>query len=215
MKNNTLPILIVLIIIYFLLKYAIPYWDFVIYPINLLVTFLHEFGHAFFALITWWSVHEIEVNADGSWLATTSGWWQVFILMWWYIWSALFWNLLLRIWLQDKKNVSEKTLYILAGILVWVSLMWFSGFVSTVILLLLAIGLVLLAKYTHYDTFILQFLWVACLLFIIEDFNVWPSSDLSKFSEIFIIVPQWVWMIIWLIVVVAMTLYNLRMIYRK
>jgi len=50
--NKNIVILVILIVIYLLLKYIIPYGNYIIYPINLLVTFLHEFGHSFGALIT-------------------------------------------------------------------------------------------------------------------------------------------------------------------
>ncbi len=49
-KNNIL-LLVGLLAIYIALKY-IPYGDTILYPINLIVTFLHEFGHSFFAVIT-------------------------------------------------------------------------------------------------------------------------------------------------------------------
>ena len=215
MKNKNIHILIVLIIIYFLLKHLIPFGNYVIYPINLLVTFMHEFWHAFFALLSWWSVHHIEINTDGSWLATTAGWMRSFILIWGYIWSALFGNLLLRIGLQDKWDISEKLLYSLAWLLILVSLVWFSWIVSTLIMIGLSAVIILLAKFTNYDKIILQFLWVASILFIIEDFNVWPSSDLSKFAEIFVIIPQSVWMIIWLIIVLAITFFNLKFLFKK
>ena len=215
MKNKTLPTLVVLTIIYFLLKYMIPFGGYIIYPINLLVTFMHEFGHAFFALITGGNVLELQVNTNGSGLATTSGWWRSFILMGWYIWSALFGNLLLRIWLKDTDNTSEKILYIFAALLVFTWIIWFSSIISFIILLLLAWILILLAKYTSYDKIILQFLWVASVLFIIEDFNVWPTSDLSKFSEIFVIIPQSVWMIIWFIIVLVITWFNIKTILGK
>jgi len=215
MKHKSLSILISLIIIYFLLKYVIPYWDSIIYPINLFVTFLHEFWHALFALLTGWSVLNIQVNSDGSWLAITIGWWRSFVLMGWYIGSAIFGNILLRIWLQDTKKLSEKILYLLAVMMVLVSVIWFSSLVSFVILLILSLILVILARYTNYDKVILQFLWVASILFIIEDFNVWPSSDLSKFADIFIIIPQPVWMILWLMIVLIITGLNLRSIYKK
>jgi len=215
MKHRSLSILIALIIIYFLLKYVIPFWDYAIYPINLFVTFLHEFWHALFAILTGWSVLEIEVNSDGSWLATTSGWWRSFVLMGWYIGSAIFGNILLRIWLKDTKHLSEKILYTLAVMMILVWIIWFSSLMSFFILLILSLALAVLARYTNYDKVILQFLWVASILFIIEDFNVWPSSDLSKFSDIFLLVPQSVWMIVWLLIVLVITGLNLRSIFKR
>jgi len=133
MKDKSLSILVTLIIIYFLLKYIIPFWDTIIYPINLFVTFLHEFWHALFALLTGWSVLEVEVNSDGSGLATTSGWWRSFVLMGGYIGSAIFGNILLRIWLKDTKNLSERILYALAVIMILVWIIWFSSIISFVI----------------------------------------------------------------------------------
>lgn len=32
-----------------------------------MVTVLHEFGHVFFALITWWAVKWIHIETNGSW----------------------------------------------------------------------------------------------------------------------------------------------------
>ena len=215
MNHKTLPVLLVLTMLYFSVKYFLPFGSYIIYPINLLVTYMHEFGHAFFALLTGGNVLEIEVKSDGSGLATTSGGWRSIILMGGYIGSALFGNILLRIWLQDKKNISEKILYLFAGLLILTAVFWFSSIISFVILLLLAGVLIVLAKYSSYDKVILQFIGVASILFIIEDFNVWPSSDLSKFSEIFVIIPQSVWMIIWLLVVLLMTGFNLLSIFSK
>jgi hypothetical protein len=62
---------------------------------------------------------------------------------------------------------------------------------------------------------ILQFLGITTLLYIIEDFNVWPSSDLEKFTEIFMIVPQFMWMIIWLVLVLWITAWNIKKMITK
>lgn len=210
-----------LTIIYFLLKYIIPYGDIIIYPVSLFVTFLHEFGHAVWALITWGSVVEVQINSDGSWLATTKGWWRIIILLWWYVGSAIFGNILLYIWcredqrrlLKKRSITSESTLYVIAGIILLVGIFWFSSLLSLLILIWLSWVLVFLAYKTNYDWLVLQFLGIMSLLYIIEDFNVGPSSDLSKFSEIFVIIPQSIWMILWLILVLMVTFFNIRRIY--
>ncbi len=212
--KNKIWILVVLVIIYFLLKYYISYGNYIIYPVNLLVTFLHEFGHGFWAIITWWSVKSIDINSDWSWVAVTAWWWRSIVLMWWYIWSAIFWNLLLYIWLKEVKH-SEKVIYFLAWLMIFSWVWWFTDIVSTIILFLISWVFILLAKKTNFDSLVLQFLWVTSLLHIIEDFNVWPSSDLSKFSEIFIIIPQFMWMYFWLILVLVITWINLRFIFKK
>jgi len=210
MKNN-FSILAWFVILYFVLKYFIPFWNYIIYPFTLIVTFLHEFWHAFFALITWWQVHWIQINTDWSWYTITSGWIQSLILMWWYIGSAIFWNILLYIGFK-KQNWAENIIYLLGASMLFVAIFWFHSFFSSLILILFAILFFFLARKTDYDALILQLLGIFSILYIIQDFAVWPSSDLAKFSAI---LPKFVWMIIWLIIVLFITWWNLKNIFRK
>jgi len=210
MKNKSL-ILTFLVITYILLKHYIPYWDYIVYPINLLVTFLHEFGHSFFALITWWSVNSVQINSDWSWFATTTWGVRSLVLMWWYVWSAIFWNILLYIWFK-KSKLAQNIIYFLALLMIFVAIFWFNSISSSIILFLLAGLFFIFAKYTKYDSILLQFLGISSIIYIIEDFNVWPSSDLSKFSTF---LPSSIWMIIWLVIVILITWYNLKLIFKK
>ena len=210
MKNKILT-LIILVIIYFLLKYIIPFWWIITYPINILVTFMHEFGHSFFAIITGWEVKSIQINGDWSWYATTAWWIRDFVISGGYLGSAIFWNLLLYIWFK-KEKLSENILYFISALIIFVAVFWFNSILSSWILFILAGWLFALAKYTKYDSLVLQFLWISSIIFIIEDFNVWPSSDLEKFSSF---LPSSVWMVVWLILVIAITWYNLKLIFKK
>jgi hypothetical protein len=213
MKNKIL-ILTILIIIYILLKYLIQYWNYLVYPVNLFVTFLHEFWHSFWALMTWWSVKSIEINSNWSWFAVTSGWIRGFVLMWGYIWSAIFGNILLYIGIKNKKY-SEYVIYLISFLMIFTSIFWFNSLFSSVILIVFWVFLFFLSKKIKYDEIILQFLWISSLIYIIEDFSVWPSSDIAKFSEIFIIIPSSIWMIIWLLIVIFVTIFNLKLIFKK
>jgi len=49
--SNEISLLFGLLIAYLIIK-VLPFGNFLLYPFNLIVTFLHEFGHAFFALLT-------------------------------------------------------------------------------------------------------------------------------------------------------------------
>ena len=44
----------------------IPYADYLVYPIRLFVTFIHESSHAIIALLTGGSVQSLTIAADGS-----------------------------------------------------------------------------------------------------------------------------------------------------
>ena len=210
MKNNLL-IIISFVILYYLLKNYIPYWNYAVYPINLLVTFLHELGHALWAIITWWWVKSIDISSDGSGYAVTSWWWRPIVLMWWYIGSAIFWNILLWIAFK-KKSLLKNTIYILSGLMVFTAIFWYNSILSSLILFLIAWLFIYITNKTKLDKFLLQFLWIASLLYIIEDFNSWPSSDLVKFADIFMIIPQIVWMYIWLFIVVFISYKNFKRI---
>ncbi len=210
MKNKILT-LIVLVVVYILLKHYISYWNYIVYPINLLVTFLHEFWHAFFALITGWGVKWLVVNSNWSWVTTTAWWIRDLVVAWGYLWSAIFWNILLYIWFK-KEKLAKSILYFLSWLMVFVAIFWFNWFISSFIILFLSLLLFILAKYAKYNGLILQFLWVSSIIYIIEDFNVWPSSDLKAFSWL---LPESVWMIIWLLLVILITLYNLKLIFKK
>lgn len=210
MKNNLL-IIISFIILYYLLKNYIPYWNYAVYPINLLVTFLHELGHALWAIITWWWVKSIEINSDGSGYAVTSWWWRPIVLMWWYIGSAIFWNILLWIAFK-KKSLVKNTIYILSWLMIFTAIFWYNSIFSSLILFLIAWFFIYITNKTKLDKFLLRFLWIASLLYIIEDFNSWPSSDLAKFTDLFLIIPQVVWMYIWLLLVIFISYKNFKRI---
>ena len=214
MKKNNLHILISIFIIYVIIKF-IPFWNYLLYPINLIVTFLHEFWHAFGALITWWKVLSIQINPDGSWLAVTSGGIRSVVLMWGYIGSAIFWNILLYYAIVWKDKTAKDITIFLWWLMILLWIIWFHNLTTTIILLVMGITLILISKKIKYDKIFLWFIWLASLFYIIEDFRVWPSSDLAKFSELWIIVPQFVWMYLWLFIVLYITYYNFRLIYKK
>lgn len=63
-------------ILYWIIKNYVPYGGYLLYPVTLLVTFFHETGHAFFALITGGMVDGIQINSDGSGYARIGGGWS-------------------------------------------------------------------------------------------------------------------------------------------
>jgi hypothetical protein len=210
-SKNKIIIWSILVIVFLLLKHYIPYWNIITYPVNILVTFMHEFWHAFFAVITGGHVVWIDINSDWSGVTTSSWWIRNLVVSGWYLWSAIFWNILLYIWFK-KEKLSQSIIYFLVWLIIFVSIFWFDSISSTLIELILAWWLFLLARYTDYDSVILQFLGVSSIIYIIEDFNVWPSSDLAHFS---LILPSFIWMYVWLIIVIVITWFNLRFIFKK
>lgn len=64
--------------------------DFIVYPLRLFVTFVHEAGHSGMALLTGGKVIGFSVSGDGSGLATTAGGSRALILPAGYLGAAFF-----------------------------------------------------------------------------------------------------------------------------
>ncbi len=186
----------------------------ILYPVNLLVTFLHEFGHAVGAIITGGSVASLRVNPDGSGVTGTIGGWRSIILMGGYVGSAIFGNLLFYIGARQPRY-SKGAIIVLAICMLVSGLIWFDSLFTFGFLLAFALGLIFATMYTNWDRWILMFLGMACTIYIVQDFNVGPSSDLTEYAKIFVLIPANIWMYIWLIIVVLLSFFNLRMIFNK
>lgn len=211
-NNNTILIrLFVVLAIYLAIKYLVPNGAMILYPVNLLVTFLHEFGHGAGALITGGSVDAIQVNRDGSGLCTTLGGNRAIILMGGYIGSAIFGNMLLYIGTK-KESFAKITLFILAVAMIFTGVVWFDQMFTTGLLMIFAVVFIALAWFTDFSSDILMFLGLASMIHIIEDFNVGPTSDLERYAEIFVFIPASVWMYVWLVIVVILFIINIRWI---
>lgn len=183
----------------------------VMYPVMLLVTFLHELGHALGAVLTGGSVRSLVVNPDGSGVTETMGGMFSIILMGGYLGSAILGNLLFYIGARGQKAATVTT-YILIGMMLVSALFWFNSLFSTGFLLAFAFFLYLVVSRTEFNGEVLMFLGLASIIRIIQDFNIGPSSDLEKYAEQMVFIPKDVWMYIWLIVAVVFTLINLKMV---
>jgi hypothetical protein len=106
-------------------------------------------------------------------------------------------------------------MYSLGGLMIFVAIFYFGSIASSILLILIGSGLIYIAKKLDYDSVILSFLGLASIFHIISDFRVGPSSDLAKFSDTFVIIPQVVWMYAWLLVVIALFGYNLKLMLKK
>ena len=177
-------------------------------PIHLLVTFLHELGHALGALLTGGDVLALQVNADGSGVTTTRGGNLGIILMGGYLGSAILGNILFYIGANGGK-IAKATLFVLMGLMIFASIMWFVSFWTTGFLLAFAAVLYFLTTKTDLHQEILMFLGLSTIIYIIQDFNVGPSSDLKKYAELLVFIPANVWMYIWLAIAVLLTSLNI------
>jgi hypothetical protein len=183
----------------------------IIYPIRLLVTFLHEFGHALGALFTGGSVSNVQINADGSGFTKTMGGSRSVILMGGYIGSAILGNILLLIGAQGRALIKPFTILLSLSMLA-TGIFWFNSFFTTGILILFAVILIFIALKTKFSRDVLLFLGLASIIYIIQDFNVGPSSDLQQYASVMKVLPPSAWMYIWLAIAIILLIFNLRLI---
>ena len=186
----------------------------ILYPITLLVTFLHEFGHALGAIITGGSVDAVQISSDGSGFTITRGGMKGVVLMGGYLGSALLGNLLFYIGAKKEKS-SAITLYVLAVLMIFTAFIWFNSLFTTITLAVFAIVLFFIANKTQFSREVLMFIGLAAIIYIIQDFNIGPRSDLEKYAEIFMIIPTNIWMYIWLGVALILSFFNLKMIFKE
>ena len=69
-KNNGLPILIVVTVVFLLLE-QLPFGSLILWPLSVLTTFVHEMGHGLSALFSGGRLNSIEIYSSGGGLART------------------------------------------------------------------------------------------------------------------------------------------------
>lgn len=215
MRNSILIRIIIMLGVYLGLRYfGGDIGKKILYPINLFVTFLHEFGHALGAVITGGEVENVQVNQDGSGFTRTIGGHRPITLMGGYLGSALFGNILFLIGAKMKPLV-KPFLGLLSGGMIFTALFWYNSMFTSGFLVLFAFILILIIWKTNLGREVLMFLGLASILFIIQDFNVGPTSDLKKYAEIMRILPANVWMYIWLALAILLFYFNLKIIFKE
>ncbi len=209
------PKIIVALSLYLLLKYlGGTVGAVILYPVTLLVTFLHEFGHALGAILTGGSVQALQINSDGSGYTVTAGGWKAIILMGGYVGSAILGNLLFYVAVK-KPNSTVFALYLLASVMVLAAIVWFNSIYTTLFLIFASYILYFVGSRRFLHQEVLMFLGIASIIYIVQDFNIGPRSDLEEYARTMLIFSPDVWMYIWLAVVVFICFINIRWILKN
>ncbi|WP_416876708.1 M50 family metallopeptidase [Litorimonas sp.] len=201
--------------LYFGLLYFGGIWGWrLLYPIRLFVTFLHEFGHAFGALISGGSVEYIRINPDSGGATVTRGGSQALIISGGYLGSVFFGNILVFIGAAKPKWV-KPTLGVIMTILAFSGLIWFNSVFTFLTLAAFAAFLYFAGFKTRYGRDCLLVLGVLSLLYILQDTAHGPSSDLQAFEMEIGLFPAGVWMILWLSLALILAAVNLKVLMRS
>lgn len=199
-----------MLLIYLLLRYfGGSFGQLALYPVTLLVAFLHELGHAAGAVLTGGDVLGLQVNLDGSGYTKSAGGLPGIILLGGYLGSIVFGNILLRLGARHGRLASQ-SLMVLAVLMALAGIIWFESLASTALLFAFAALLWILAARTNWDQDVLLFLGIATVLYILQDYRVGPGSDLVQYERLVGLFPTEVWRFVWLAGAIAITVWNLN-----
>lgn len=214
-RQRALVIAIIAFVIVLVL-WNVPQLDFILYPVRLFVTFVHESGHALAAVLTGGHVGGLAVNANGSGVTFTAGGSRLLILPAGYLGAALFGAVLFY---AVNTVPFPRTISLVLAILVAAVTLLYTSFLSTAWLLGLGTALALAGLWRFADRSVN--LLVLDLLAMLTGLNavldlvgvITHSSaamgeilnDAAAFSREFTpIIPGIVWAIIWAILAVLM-----------
>jgi len=222
------------------LLWFIPYAEYLVYPIRLFVTFIHESSHALIAVVTGGSVQSLTIASDGSgvvYSAGTSLLGQLLTSSAGYLGTMVFGVLML--WLMRKSFSPQKILFV-AGAFVGVMTVVFGillpifnflslqvGFGSVAFTvtvgLLLSAGLMALAMFASKGVadFAVAFLAVQCLLNALSDLKTvlfinapLIGSDMQTDAGNMAAatgIPGFIWVIVWIGISLALMALGVRM----
>lgn len=216
-------------------SWFVPLLSYVMYPLQLFATFVHEGGHALATFITGNSVQSLTVSPDASGVvwSEASGFSAILISSAGYLGATAFGTLLL-IWMRYGFS-SRLALYVSAGFVAVMTFVFgflapfwnllanvtFGSVVFTVFSgLVLSVGLAAIAKFTSekWVNFGLAFLSVQCLLnaffslkdlFFISAAGSQPTDAANMAAATGI--PALLWVILWIGISLAMIMVGVRL----
>lgn len=214
----------------------IPYTDYLVYPIRLFVTFVHESGHALAAVLTGSSVQSLTVSPDTSGLVkayTSSSIATLIFSSAGYLSATAYGVLLLAL---IRWNFSPRKILFGSGVFVGLMTIVF-GFFAPVLNIfsgdisffemaftifsgaLIAAGLIALARYASlkWANFFVGFLAIQCLLNAVFDLkNLFVIStttnahnDAMNMAQVTGL-PSFVWILLWIGISILMISIGLR-----
>jgi len=196
----------------------LPFGDFVVYPLRLFVTFIHEGGHALAALLTLGSVGRLVIHANASGETYTYGGLSFLISSAGYLASTAYGAGLLTL-LHDGRRakavltVTAAVILTLTGFFTADSFSLFIGIALTGLLIWVAIGWS--ARWAH---FFLSFLAVQCCLNALYDLKTLflISATTNMRSDAFnmqqaTMIPAIFWASFWIVISILALGFALKM----
>lgn len=210
-----------------LLLWFVPYSNYLLYPLRLFITFVHEGGHALTALGTGGQVVSLTIARDGSGLTQTmqNPLWAWLTLSGGYLGTAVFGAMLLQIGrIKGWRNSGRITLFAASIFLVLITVMWGWRDSFTVASgLLLGVALFLLGRFLSPQSanFTASFIAVQCCLNALGDLQILlhlttmgsAHNDAAFMAQHYGMTPVF-WSVLWGIMAISILIVALRSYWR-
>lgn len=206
----------------------VPYANYILYPLRLFVTFMHESGHALATLASGGSVVSLTVSPDGSGLTQSyqSMAWNWLTLSGGYLGTALFGALMLQVGrLRSRSNAGRGALYVAGGFLLLITLLWGWRSPFTIVMgLALGAALLLMGRFLspRAADFMASFLAVQLCLNALGDLSILlhlaaagsAHNDAAFMAQNYPIFSPIVWSLLWGAMAVGLLFAALRSYWR-
>jgi hypothetical protein len=211
-RRNAVLIAVVAGIIVFIL-WNIPQLSFILYPVRLFVTFIHEAGHSLMAEFTGGRVLEFTVFGNGTGVATTLGGNRLLILPAGYLGTAFFGSVLFYI--TNRVPIPRKLSLAIGTLIILIALFLHATGIALLIGLLTGVGLILLGLKAgvYANVLVLNVLAILTslnavldLLYLVRVSNVTlgnVQNDAAAFAALTPI-PTVIWAIVWALLAIFM-----------
>ena len=223
-RPNRLPLLLATVVT--LALWYVPYSNYLLYPLRLFVTFIHESGHAIAGLATGLGVSSLHVRPDGSgvtWVGSSIVW-DWLTISGGYVGAALFGAvLLLSSRVGRPGNAGKIALYATSAYILVITVLWarnpFSNpgsptpdFFTPIVGVVLSGGLFCLARLApaRWAEFAASFLAVQCALNALSDLRTLlylTSGGFGDNDAVFMAreypAPAVAWAVLWAIMAMA------------
>jgi hypothetical protein len=212
-RRNALTVAVLAGVVVFIL-WNIPQLSFVLYPVRLFVTFIHEAGHSVMAALTGGRVIEFTVFDNGTGVATTAGGLRHLILPAGYLGTALFGAVLF--FLSNTLPFPRKLSLMIGTLMIIITLFLHASGIALIVGLLTGLALIFvgLRAGVYPNVLLLNVLAILTglnsvldLLYLVQASGVAigpVKNDAAAFADLTLGIPAAIWAMIWALLAIFM-----------
>jgi len=108
------------------------------------------------------------------------------------------------------KSLVKTFIALLSIIMVFTAVYWYNSLFTSALLIFFGISIYFIGLKTSWGREFLMFIGLISIIYIIQDFDIGPRSDLDAYAKELVLFSADIWKYIWLFIVILLFLMNLR-----